>query len=159
LITGDRIRATVQTSENAYLYLAFCAHHELAVYPSPSGIRTRAGELTVVPPGGGELVLDGVPGPEVLYVIVSRNERSLADRHLATALAAKRPSNMPVDCATNLEAELAKPPSDASAIKLPTPSSTNVLRGAMVRKKQIPPANPPKGPKSPPPTKPTAPGP
>ncbi len=159
VMTGDRLHATVQTSEDAYLYLAFCAHHKLAVYPSPSGIRTRAGDLMTVPPEGAELVFDGDPGVEVLYVILSRAELSLTDPHLAAALAAQRPNNMPVDCETTLEAELAKPPSDASAIEPTTPNSTNILRGVPVRKKQKPPANPRKGQKSPHPTKPTAPKP
>ena len=159
VVTGDRIRLSIRTSEAAYLYLAFCAHHELAVYPPQSGIRTQAGELMVIPPVGAELVLDCDPGPEVLYVILSRAELSLADPHLAAALAAERPSNTPVDCATNLEAELARTPSDASAIKPPTPSSPNVLRGATVRKKRIPSANAPKGHRSPRSTKTTAPGP
>lgn len=136
--TGDRIRVSIQTSEDAYLYLAFCAHKELAVYPSPSGIRTRAGELMAVPPVGAELVFDGDPGPEVLYVILSRTEISIADPKLAQALAAQRPKNIPVDCATSLDGELAKPSSNADPVKTPMPSSTNVVRGVMVPKLPLP---------------------
>ena len=138
LVTGDRMRVSIRTSEAAYLYLAFCAHHELAVYPSQSGIRTQARELLVAPPVGAELVLDVDPGPEVLYVILSRTQLSIADPGLAAALAAKRPSNMPVDCGTSLDAEVAQPRSDAGAAKLPAPSSTNVLRGTVVRQERIP---------------------
>jgi len=138
VMTGERFRVSVQTSEDAHLYLAFCAHKKLAVYPSPNGIRTRAGELMAVPPAGAELVFDGDPGPEVLYVILSRTEISIADPRLAQALAAKRPRNMPVDCGTSLDAELARPSSNADPVKAPTLSSTNVMRGMMVPKLPLP---------------------
>jgi hypothetical protein len=138
VVEGERFHAIVQTSEDAYLYLAFCAHHRLAVYPSQRGIRTRAGERMVVPPPGGELVFDGDPGVEVLYVILSRAELSIKDPHLAAALAAQRPSNMPVDCGASLDAELAKPSHETDRTKTPEPHSTNLLRGTRVRKEQTP---------------------
>lgn len=144
--TGDRIRVSIQTSEDAYLYLAFCAHKALAVYPSPSGIRTRARDLMAVPPAGAELVFDGDPGPEVLYVILSRTAISIADPKLTEALAAQRPSNMPVDCGTSLDAELAKPSSNAAPAKARAPSSMSVGREAMVAKPPLPPPHRPHGP-------------
>jgi len=137
VMTGDRIRASIRTSEDAYLYLAFCAHQELAMYPSQGGIRTRAGEVMSAPQASAELVLDGDPGPEVLYVILSRTEISVADPRLAAALAAQRPSNTPVDCGTGFEAKLAKPPRNPSAGRAPAPRSTNILRGSAFRKKPI----------------------
>lgn len=138
VMTGDRIRTSIRTSEDAHLYLAFCAHQELAVYPSQGGIRTRAGEVMSAPQANAELVLDGDPGPEVLYVILSRTEILVADPRLAAALAAKRPSNTPADCGTAFEAKLAKLPNNAGAAKPPTPRSTNVLRGEVFPKKPIP---------------------
>jgi Domain of unknown function (DUF4384) len=96
--SGDRIHALVQTSEDAYLYLAFCAHQTLTIYPSQGGVRIRAGELMVVPQAGAELVLDSDPGTEVLYIILSRIMISIADPHLTQALEAQRPRSVPVDC-------------------------------------------------------------
>jgi hypothetical protein len=133
VISGERIRASVQTSEDAYLYLAFCSHRELAVYPSRNGIRTRAGETLFAP----ELVLDSAPGREVLYVILSRTEIAVADPHLAAAIATTRPRNQPVDCGTNLDTKLAKSASQGGSTETPTPTSTKVLRGTEVRKKPI----------------------
>jgi len=134
VMTGDRIRVSVQTSEDAYLYLAFCVHHVLTVYPSQAGIRTVAGQLMVVPPGSAELVIDGEPGLEVLYVILSRAEISVADPRLAAALAAKPPHDTPMDC-RSLDVTLAKPSSKTGPPRAPTPSSTNVVRGEPVHKK------------------------
>jgi hypothetical protein len=122
VMTGDRLRVSVQTSEDAHLYLAFCAHQELAVYPSQGGVRTRAGELMFAPPGNADLVFDGDPGTEVLYVILSRTELSLADSRLAQALAAQRTGSTPVDCGTSLEAKMAKLPSGLSPAPLSTPT-------------------------------------
>lgn len=101
---GDRIRATVVTSEDAYLYLAFCAGHELAMHPSQRGVRTRAGDPTVVPEGAGELVIDGDPGSEVLYIMVSRTELSLADPHLREALATGGRGANATDCGAGVDA-------------------------------------------------------
>jgi len=152
LMTGARIHASVVTAEEAYLYLAFCTHQELTLTPSHDGIRTRAGELMVVPQAGVELVLDDVPGPEVLYVILSRNELSAADPRLAAALAAQRPSTTPVDCGTSLDAKLAKVPSTAGAERTPTLSSTNASRREVVSRKPLSSAHAPTGqrPASPP---------
>lgn len=136
--TGDRIRVSVQTSEEAYLYLAFCSHQKLTVYPSPHGIRTHAGELLFVPQGSADLVVDENPGDEVLYVIASRTELSLADPNLAQALAAQRPSNTPVDCVTSLDPKVAKLPNNAGAGKPQTPDSANVLRRVVPLRKPQP---------------------
>lgn len=122
-MTGDRIHVSIQTSKDAYLYLAFCAHRTLAIYPQ-HGIRTRAGDLMSAPDR--ELVLDSEPGPEVLYVILSRREISIADPKLADAIAAKRPTSMTTDCGPSFEATLAGNP---------TPSATKILRGELLRKK------------------------
>ena len=126
VMTGDRMRATVQTSEDAYLYLAFCAHQELTIYPPQGGIRTRAGELILVPQAGAELVFDGDLGTEVLYVILSRTELSMAGPHLEQALATQRPREAPVDCKASLAAKRAKPPSNQRAARSSTAGSTKV---------------------------------
>lgn len=137
-MSGDRIRVSIATSEDAYLYLAFCAGHKLAAYPSQRGVRTRAGKLTLVPEGDGELVVDGDPGPEVLYLILSRTELSLADPHLAAAIAATGHGAKEVDCGADLDARLAKPASSGLP-RAPGPSpAKNVLRGSIALKMPMP---------------------
>jgi hypothetical protein len=108
VMTGDRIRVSVRTSADAYLYLAFCAGQHLQMYPSQHGLRTRAGDLVLVPDGGGELVLDSQPGSEVLYLIVSRSELSRADPDLAALIAAIGDDIKTVDCGASLD-RLVKP--------------------------------------------------
>ena len=108
VMTGDRIRVSVRTSADAYLYLAFCAGQHLQMYPSQDGLRTRAGDLVLVPDGGGELVLDSQPGAEVLYLIVSRNELSRTDPDLAALIAASGDGIKAVDCGASLD-RLMKP--------------------------------------------------
>jgi hypothetical protein len=105
--TGDRIRVSVRTSADAYLYLAFCAGQHLQVYPSQHGLRIKAGDLVLVPDGG-ELVLDSQPGSEVLYLIVSRDELSRADPDLAALIAASSDGSKAVDCGAGLD-RLMKP--------------------------------------------------
>jgi len=107
VMTGDRIRVSVRTSADAYLYLAFCAGQHLQMYPSQHGLRTRAGDLVLVPDGG-ELVLDSQPGPEVLYLIVSRDELSRADPDLSALIAAGGDGIKAVDCGASLD-RLIKP--------------------------------------------------
>lgn len=129
---GDRIRASVVTSEDAYLYLAFCSDHQLTVYPSQAGIRTSAGDSVTVPEGGGDLIVDDVPGTEVLYLILSRKELSLADKQLAEAI--RTTGQEEVDC-SRLDDKLARPASGASRAHQPRKKT---LRGDVVAKKPMP---------------------
>jgi hypothetical protein len=124
VMTGDRIRASVVTSADAYVYLVFCGGQQLQTYPSQRGVRTKAGDLVPVPEGGGELVLDSQPGSEVLYLILSRNELSLADPYLASLIAATGDDSRTVDCGSSLDTRLMKP------TEVAPPS--NVLRGERV---------------------------
>jgi hypothetical protein len=125
VMTGDRIRASVATSADAYAYLVFCGGQQLQTYPSPRGVRVKAGDVVLVPEGGGELVLDSQPGSEVLYLILSRNELSLADPSLASLIAATGDGSRTVDCGSSLDARLMK------STGVTTPSS--VLRGERIR--------------------------
>lgn len=136
--TGDRIRATTVTSEDAYLYVAFCARHELAIYPSQHGVRTTAGSSKLVLEGNGELVVDGEPGAEMLYLIVSRTELSLADPRLSAKLAAASQDGKVVDCGANLDTELARPAHQDGSASPTTPPATRVLRGQLVPKQRMP---------------------
>jgi hypothetical protein len=123
VMTGDAIRASVTTSTDAYLYLAFCADQRVQIYPSQRGVRTTAGARVVVPEGDGELVLDSHPGSEVLYLIVSQDELSVADPDLAALLVASGDGTRPVACDASLDIRLV-----TSAVSPPS----NVLRGENV---------------------------
>lgn len=151
--TGDRIRATVVTSEDAYLYLAFCAGHELAIYPSQRGVRTTAGASKLVPEGSGELVVDGEQETEMLYLIVSRTELSLANPLLSAKLVAAGQEGKIVDCGASLDAGLARSTHhDGSATTVPPSPTTQVLRGHLVPKKLTPARHPRDGHRPPDPT-------
>lgn len=123
VMTGDAIRASVTTSTDAYLYLAFCADQRVQMYPSQRGVRTRAGQRVVVPEGDGDLELDNHPGSEVLYLIVSQDELSVADPELAALLVASGDGTRPVACDASLDSKLV-----TSAVSPPG----NVLRGETV---------------------------
>lgn len=128
--TGDGIHAAVTTSTGAYLYLAFCAEQHLQVYPSQRGVRARAGELVRVPEGDEQLVLDDRPGSEVLYLIVSQDELSVADPDLAALLAAGGEGGKPVACGTSLDGKLTRSAG----------SPSDVLRGERVPRQHRPPS-------------------
>jgi hypothetical protein len=118
--SGELLRVSVRSSADAQLYLAFCAHDELTVYPPHGAIPLRAGRETVVPDGTGAIVVDQVPGQEVIYVIVSRTSLADVDRGVARALTAPR-RDRPVHCDASLDAELIAPGGPARR--------GNVLRG------------------------------
>jgi hypothetical protein len=139
LVTGDRIRASVTTSSDAYLYVVFCADQHLQMYPSQRGVRIRAGQLTVVPEGGEELVLDDHPGSEALYLILSQDELSQADPHLAAVVAGD--GTRPVGCDASVDTGLVKPG---------TSPQSNVLRGERIPKRAPPPRADGAGPVGPP---------
>jgi hypothetical protein len=146
VMTGDRIRATVVTSEDAYLYVAFCMGDELTLYPPQRGVRTAAGASKLVPEGNSDMMVDGEPGTEVLYLIVSRTELSLADPHLSAKLAAASQEGKIADCGASLDAEFAgRAPGDGSATAAPPSTTSRVLRGRLVPKKRMPAPHPPHG--------------
>jgi hypothetical protein len=146
--TGDRIRVSFVTSENAFLYLAFCKEGKLAVYPSQGGIRTKAGELMTAPQGAGELVVDHQIEQEVLYLILSRSPIAVTDPRLAEALAPERPAGQ-LDCKAAPDAGLQAPAAQHSlrdsdlasrdgAVDTSASLSSRVLRGTQVRKRPVP---------------------
>lgn len=125
VMAGDRIRASLVTSADAYVYLVFCGGQQLQTYPSRRGVRVKAGDVVLVPEGGAELVLDDQPGSEVLYLILSRNELSLADPSLASLIEPTGDGTRAVDCGSSLDMRLMKSTGGA------TPGS--VLRGERIR--------------------------
>jgi hypothetical protein len=120
---GDGLRVSVRTSEDAYLYVAFCSHHELRVLPPTGATRTRAGERLMIPAQGAQFLVDDEPGNEVLYVILSRRELIVADPRPAGA-----PSRAGEDCTASLDPELV--PRDREPAGM-------VVRGTQVRRELL----------------------
>ena len=105
VVDGDRLQVVLRTSQEAYLYLAFCSQKAkdpqfpgLQVFPKRGAIYARAYETKVVPDRVAEIVLDDQPGRETLYLILSRTELSNSDSGLAQVLAAARHGSQSADC-------------------------------------------------------------
>ena len=117
VLDGDRLQLSVRTSRDGYLYLAFCSqqareprYRGLSVFPDRGGgIPMVANQPTLAPARDGEIVLDHQPGPEALYLILSRHELSLADAGLADVLAAARRGREATDCGAPFQAAVAGP--------------------------------------------------
>ena len=114
VIDGDRLQVHLRTSQEAYLYVAFCSRKAkdprypgLKVFPEQGVIHTRAYEATVVPDRRAEIVLDNQPGRETLYLILSRTELSGSDAGLAQVIAAARQGNRSADCGASFQAAVA----------------------------------------------------
>jgi hypothetical protein len=103
VLDGDRLQVSVRTSKDGYLYLAFCSqqardprYRGLIVFPDEgSGIPMVANQSTLAP-ANAAIVIDKQPGPEPLYLILSRDELSRAG--LADVLAAARQGRETTDC-------------------------------------------------------------
>lgn len=117
---GDRIQVHVQTSVDAYLYLAYCSKQGLTLYPRRGGVRAPAGVVTAIPTENDELVVDDEPGTEVLYVVASVANLGVDDLRLAAALTAKQPAGVTQDCGPALDA-LPAPPLTATPAARPAP--------------------------------------
>jgi hypothetical protein len=105
VMDGDRLQAFVRTSQKAYLYVAFCSQsatdarfHGLRVFPDDGAIHVSAHTTTVVPDRAAEIVLDNRPGPEALYLVLSRVELPRNATELAQAIAGARHGNKDADC-------------------------------------------------------------
>lgn len=130
VINGDRLQLHVRTSQDAYLYLAFCSQKArdprypgLKVFPEQGAIRVRAYETTIVPHPAAEIVLDDKPGQEALYLILSRADLSTSDVRLAEVIASTRQGSQSTDCVARFGAAVASPrkehkPSEAWSGKL-----------------------------------------
>lgn len=104
VMDGDRLQAYIRTAQAAHAYLAFCSqsasdprHPGIRIFPEIGAIRIPARTTTIVPHKAAEVVLDTSPGPEALYLIVSRVELS-RDSELPSAIAAARSGNETSDC-------------------------------------------------------------
>jgi hypothetical protein len=105
VVDGDRLKVFLRASQDGYLYLAFCSRNArdarydgLKVFPEDGAIRVRANQTTIAPDPMADIVLDDKPGPESLYLILSRNELSQADAELAQVIADARQGNESGDC-------------------------------------------------------------
>lgn len=112
---GDRLQLTVRTSQDGYLYLAFCSqqardprYRGLRVFPDQGGgIPLAANQPTLAPARNAEIVLDNQHGQEALYLILSRHALSRADAGLAEVLAAARRGREARDCGASFQATVA----------------------------------------------------
>lgn len=114
VIDGDRLQASIRTSQDAYLYLAFCSQHAkdsrypgLKVFPEEGALRVRAYETTIAPDRAADIVLDDKPGQETLYLILSRVELSSSDSELAQVIASARQGSQSADCGSPFRAAVA----------------------------------------------------
>jgi hypothetical protein len=145
VIDGDRLQVHLRTSQEAYLYVAFCSQKArdprypgLKVFPEQGAIRALPYEVTVVPDRKAEIVLDDQPGQETMYLILSRAELSSSDAGLAQVLAAARQGRQSADCGTSFRTAVAgsrnkRQPSGVWSGKLqgrerpkPSPAATTV---------------------------------
>jgi Domain of unknown function (DUF4384) len=107
VMTGDRIQVFAQATEDAHMYLAFCAEHRnLAVFPSHGSLFTPAGTTTIAPGKDASLVVDDHPGSETLYVILSRADLATTDPRLADAIHAAQPGGAAADCGPRFQRAL-----------------------------------------------------
>jgi hypothetical protein len=97
--SGDHLQLTIQTREASHVYLAYCTRdRELAWFPPRGSVVTRPDEAVIAPAPNAAIVLDDNLGPEVLYVVVSRSELSLADPELGKAVERARGGGSAADC-------------------------------------------------------------
>lgn len=85
---GDLLQVFVKASQDVYLYLGYCERHEFALFP-PAGVvvRAEAKREARIPPEQGALEINSDAKSEVIYVILSTEELSLASPDLAVKLA------------------------------------------------------------------------
>jgi hypothetical protein len=70
VVNGDLIQMSIQTSEDAHVYLAYCtANRDLTVFPEHGSVQTRAGEVTIAPGRGAHLVVDNNPDYYYYYYV------------------------------------------------------------------------------------------
>jgi hypothetical protein len=140
VLDRDRLQMYVRTSQDAYLNVAFCSQHAddrrfagLKVFPDVGALRVRAYETAIVPDRMAEIVLDDKPGPEAIYLVLSRVELSTSDAELAQLIASARRGHELSDCTGPLKGPTrdvrpdgtpAPPPPRKAPIpgKRPTPS-------------------------------------
>lgn len=97
--SGDHLQLTLQTREASHVYLAYCTKdRELAWFPPRGSIATRPDEAVIAPAPNAAIVLDDNLGAEVLYVVVSGSELSLADPALGKAVERARSGRSAADC-------------------------------------------------------------
>ncbi len=106
---GDRLQAFVKTSQDVYLYLGYCDRHEFALFPTTGGVvRAEAKREARIPPEHGALEISSDAKSEVIYVILSTEELSLASPDLAVKLATSR-GTVDGDCAGLMRDSSGKP--------------------------------------------------
>jgi hypothetical protein len=85
---GDWIQAVVTPKEDVYLHIGYCDGKKFALFPpQPGSLRAEAGREARIPPGDGGFKISGDSKSEVLYLILSKTELSLASPDLAVKIA------------------------------------------------------------------------
>jgi hypothetical protein len=131
-MTGDHIQVFAQTTEDTYMYLAFCAEdRHLVVFPSRGSISTPAGTTTVAPDKDASLVVDDHLGSETLYVILSRADLVSTDPRLADAIHAAQSGEAAADCGPGFQRAVTSgsPAEDSGAHPEPARESTDSSTG------------------------------
>lgn len=126
---GDRLQAFVKASQDVYLYLGYCDRHEFALFPSAGGVvRAEAKREARIPPEHGALEIDSDAKSEVIYLILSTEELSLASPDLAVKLATSRGA-VDGDCAGPMRDRSGKPiPPEPPVKARPSESNIEVVR-------------------------------
>lgn len=126
---GDRLQAFVKAAQDVYLYLGYCDGHEFALFP-PVGavVRAEAKREARIPPEHGALEIASDAKSEVIYVILSTEELSLASPDLAVKRATSSRS-VDGDCAGPMRDSSGKPiPPETPVPARPAGSNIEVVR-------------------------------
>jgi len=106
---GDRLQAFIKASQDVYLYLGYCDGHEFVLFPRVGGaVRAEAKREARIPPEHGALEINSDAKSEVIYLILSTEELSLASPDLAVKLATSSRA-VDGDCAGPMRDNSGKP--------------------------------------------------
>lgn len=126
---GDQLHALVKASQDVYLYLGYCDGHEFALFPPVGGVvRAEAKREARIPPEQGALEIKSDVPSEVIYLILSTEELSLASPDLAVKLAISSEA-VDGDCAGPMRDSSGKPIRPETPVKArPAESNIEVVR-------------------------------
>lgn len=124
VVGGERITVSITSKESVYAYLGYCKGHEFALFPDKGALRAAAGLETRIPPGEGAFEISGESSSDVLYLILSTQELSIASPELAVKIAH---SGQPVDgdCASHTNDAI---PPEIPVIARPSDNSIEIVR-------------------------------
>jgi hypothetical protein len=134
LVNGDLLQLSIRTSQQGYLYLAFCSQHDtgpryhgLSVFPPQGSIALTANVARTVPSRVGEIALDNNPGRETIFIVVSKTELSRSDSRLADILDGARQGAESADCGS-FQRAVTGPNSKPVPVPTTTPLASKAAR-------------------------------